>query len=152
MTPDNIAEKDVAEALGLTTRHLSELRKKNAADLPEGSAWHREGQRVSWTSTGIAALEALLSLEKKEGPPETATAPPPDLVTLVVDRIVPNPRFLIVRKKNAAGENLPDLLRLRVNNNRNFLPGMTVERCRPVPGSPDLFEHEGRCPRWRGRW
>lgn len=152
MTPtDTTTEKDVAEALGLSTRHLSEIRKKNAAALPEGEAWQRDGQRIHWTTPGIAALTALLSLEKKEGAPEPA-APLPDLVAVVVDRIVPNPRYLLVRKKNAAGVGEGDLLRLRVNSNRNFLPGMIVERCRPVPGSPDLYEHEGRCPRWRGRW
>jgi len=151
MTTDTIPESAVADQLGIPASSISDLRKKNAAALPEGTAWARAGaRRVVWTTEGIAALEGILELEKKSAP--AARPVLPDCVVMVVNRVVPNPNFLIVQKKNAAGEADGPLLRLRVKSNHNFMPGMTVEHCRPVPASADLFNHEGRCPRYRGRW
>ena len=146
MTSITIPEPARADELGLHHKILRELRKKNAADLPQGEAWKKDGPAIVWTQEGRDALLRVLELEKNAAPPP-APAQPPALVPLVVVRICQNPRIVLVRRP---GEDMT-LLRLQVRESKNFAPGMLVEKCRPT-ATPDLFHLEGRCPRFRGRW
>ena len=64
-------------------------------------------------------------------------------VVLRVVRVYPNPRILLA--KNSVG----DEVRVRVRNSKNFQPGMELY-ARLDEG--DIYNHEGRCPRFKGRW
>ena len=137
-------ETELAQALGISDDGIRSLR--NHPDLKEGTHWFRKKRAVLWTDEGMTAASAVLSLKKNCAPNPAIQ----ELVPLVVVRLVPNPRIVFCQKKNAAEES--PLLRLRVRSSENFMPGMEVRACRPVPGSPDLYDMEGNCPRWKGRW
>jgi hypothetical protein len=137
-------EADLAQAIGITTDAMKAMR--HHPNITEGLHWFRKKKAAHWTDAGIEVITDVLSLEKNCAPPAVIH----ELVPLVVVRLVPNPRIIFCRKKNAAEES--PLLRLRVRSSENFMPGMEVRSCRPVPGSPDLFDMEGNCPRWKGRW
>lgn len=88
-------------------------------------------------------------------PAQAVVYQPPDQ-TLVVEAITRNSRVLMARFEDSPlsprgekhrGEN--GLVRVSVQNNVNFVPGMPIE-CRHVQA--DLWELIGRCPRSRGRW
>lgn len=145
-TTTSIPESLLAEEIGLPTSVMREFRKKNAPDLPEGEAWQKEGVAIVWTPEGRAGVLRLLGLEKNAG---TAPAPAeqPECVALVVVRRVQNPRIVLARLPAGDGA----LLRLQVRESKNFVTGMLVLKCRPTP-TPDLYHHEGRCPRFPGHW
>ena len=141
-----LTETALADELGVTRAILKNLREKHAADLPPGEAWRKDGTVIVWTLEGRAALLRLLELEKI-APMPPALPQTPDYVHLVVTRVVRNPRIVLAERK----EGPPGEVRLRVRDSANFRPGMVCEKCRPT-GTPDLFNLEGRTPRFRGRW
>lgn len=167
-------ERDVAEILGLSR---DEFRHVRSDVLKKKKEWRLEGRDVVLTATGLekilAHLKAVLRgapddldfsralvhpltspasapekngsanpTEEKESPAGSAPAPN-DLVQLTVRRVYPN--FRLLQAATPAGE----LVDVRVRNNQNFVPKMTLQ-ARLGPGGK--YEMEGRCPRFRGRY
>ena len=70
-----------------------------------------------------------------------------------VARIVRNPKLVLFREKNAAGQLVGPDLRLRVRDNSKFTPGMDLTgRVRLIDGHRDYFDLTCDHPRIRGRW
>lgn len=146
ITMTTITETALADEFGITRAILKNLREKNAADLPEGEAWRKDGTAIVWTLDGRTALARVLGLEKTAAPLPAPSEPPP-YVPLVIVRVVRNPRIVLARRVEGDASEV----RLQVRDSKNFVPGMVAEKCRPTP-TPDLFHLEGRCPRFRGHW
>jgi hypothetical protein len=69
------------------------------------------------------------------------------VVELVVTRVFTNPR--LIQAVTDTGE----LVLVSVARNENFRPNMTVKAHTPGPlPAPQLYQLEGRCPRFPGRW
>jgi hypothetical protein len=62
--------------------------------------------------------------------------------------VIDRRRVMIIEAKRPGSD---EIVRVRVRDNRNFMPGMEI-RARPVLLYPDVFELVGRTPRYRGRW
>lgn len=157
-------ERMVAEILGISRTDFSFLRKTH---LQKKEAWQMHGRDLVLTSAGLeqilvhvkaslntanGALDFTSALvpdpiaEKNDHhapePTETPSAAP-ELVTLTVTRTYPNQ--ILLQARTPGGE----LVDVRVRNNRNFVPRMTLNaRLNPA----GRYEMEGRCPRSRGRY
>lgn len=151
----NISEADFAEQAGAPRDLVRQIRQK---DLREGEDWLRQGRDVYLTPGGAVKLMGLLippHVSKASGSasqqaeavkigdqltPIEQTSP--DAVTLRVRHVVKNPRMILATDGQA-------VLRVRVADSKNFLPGMAI-RCRHIQA--DLYELATACPRSRGRW
>lgn len=142
--PGPIAEADLAQELGISREDIRALRTEY---FTEGRDWHREKNKVV-----LYAPEAAEALRKKIGAEQADEALRAALAivhTLVVFQVpLRNPHIVTAQKKEGGGG---AVLRVRVRNNVNFLPGMEIKAKRDAQ-YPDVFVLEGRCPRFRGRW
>lgn len=166
-------ERVVGELLGISRPELTWLRKEH---LKKNKGWRMEGRDVVLTQAGLddilvrvrASHNAAGGAEINFSParvPVPAPAPPPpqkkgrgirghlllcdrarppaELVTMTVTRCYPNFRLLQARMPD--GQEVD----VRVKNNKNFVPRMTLKARLNADGK---YEMEGRCPRTRGRY
>lgn len=149
-------ESDFQGVLGVSRDKLRWLRR----GLEAGVHFVKEGRSVVYTESGQAEVRARIAAELgaaavsgadgANGTDMSGVKPDPqsepEIEELRVVRRVINPRIVFCAIDGAA-----PLQRVIVRNSQNFLPGMLV-KARRVKGSADLWELQGRCPRWRGRW
>lgn len=160
-------ERAVAELLGISRSDLTYLRK---AHLKKNEGWRTEGRDVVLTQAGLdeiltrakaslntagasdldfaSALVSTPTALEKNGQEEqpsatTISAPRPEPIVLTVARCYPN--FRLLQARTEAGV----LVDVRVPNNKNFVPRMTLKARLSGTGK---YEMEGRCPRTRGRY
>jgi hypothetical protein len=144
------AENEAAEMVGISR---AEARRIRLGSMAEGPHWRKSGREIHLTRAGV---EMLIEATAKNRPPrgEDGASAVADLgegddsgeggaETLSVSRLVRNNRILLAT--TAGGETV----RVRVRDSKNFIEGMEL-RARHAGG--DLYHHEGRCPRWKGRW
>jgi hypothetical protein len=72
----------------------------------------------------------------------------PEVISLVITSLRPPKNPHIIEAKRPGSD---EILRVRVRDNRNFMPGMEI-RARQDEHYPDVFVLVGRTPRYRGRW
>lgn len=141
-----IAEADAATRLGLARDVMREFRE----GMAEGTDWRKNGRGIEISQEAFLAIReklgAVLADDGAEGA-QRAADEPDGLVELEVHHVPKMNVHLLVAKKK--GQAL--LVRVRVRNNVNFLPGMKI-KARPEGTYEDVFILEGRCPRYRGRW
>lgn len=141
----SIFEAEAAVELGISRETM---REKRTELMTEGQDWIQDGRDIKITPGALAALKDVLSdtltPEEKKAADEAPTTQG-EVKTFTVSRVTRNPKIILAKKEG--GEEV----RVRVKNNRNFLPGMEV-RARQDLAYDDVFVLEGRCPRYRGRW
>jgi len=168
---ENFSEEKVAKELGVSR---DELKKMRAENLYVGEDFVLAGREIMLTQGGIDRLRGVIkrlaatvvqTVEKLAGGDggadvegfktpgqvlpgllkKIAEAVEDNLEELTVVRTWPNPRVLDARTSDGR------TVRVRVRCSENFLPGMLL-RARVTADSKDLYLHEGRVPRFRGRW
>jgi len=144
-----LSERWLSQETGLSRDILREHREKNLA-----AGDHRKGSRgqIVWEITALDKLSAeypefATILENLKGGEEGARKAlgPSEAVDGLVTRMFANPHLI--------GAELPGnrQILVRVHDNKNFRPGMKV-KARPAKDSGAPWVHEGRCPRWPGRY
>lgn len=144
-----LTEACLSEETGVSRELLRGLREKklSAADWARGS----RGQIV-WEMSGVRAAvedfpEMAVVLKKFEQGAERQDAPQAGLKAVdgIVTRKFANPRIL------EALVNGNELIRVKVRDSKNFIKGMSI-RVVPPKVKTALWQLEGRCPRWPGRF
>jgi hypothetical protein len=134
-------EEDLASDLGLPRWLVRQFRKTLPPEF-----YVKTAQGIQIAPEGVDRLyRHFRSCEsQKTRPPgqDPSPDPIPDLSTLRVTKVVLNPRIILATDGTS-------ILRVRVRNNSNFLPGMEI-RARRLQA--DLYELQGPCPRRKGRW
>lgn len=144
----------VTEILGLNGAEVPSL---GVTNDPASQHSDNGGSTPPGAAAGFADYEAgrVVDLDRalEEVPPASInsvvgalSAPEPEPVTLVVTSKRPPRNSHIVEAK--LGE---QLVRVRVKDNANFLPGMEI-RARQDEDYADMFVLVGRTPRYKGRW
>jgi hypothetical protein len=144
-------EAQVALDFGFAREVVSELR---ARILSPALEWILYKKRILISEQGLEKLRSALGAPegKKEGGAAPAFgdgengqdgAARDEPVALTVT-MVPRNRHILLAKKEDGTE-----VRLRVRDNVNFLIGM---QCRGRHAHEDVYDLEGRAPRFRGRW
>jgi hypothetical protein len=145
-------EAKLASALGLKRDELKFVR---GDSLQKNLDWQMRGRDVVLSESGLAALKNYLGLNLNgvdlsgcavEPDPQKNGAPAV-LADLVVKIVYANPRLLLAT--TTADDGASREVRVRVKNNLNFRPRMTI-KARQI--GPDLYQQEGRCPRFPGRY
>lgn len=159
-----IEEGDLALEFGFSRAVLTDLR---SHVLEEGADWKISKKRVLISPAGVAKLQKNLAEEPENEAPEPENTGPAlltlaqgenghgeaagsgnEALLLVVSRVPGiNRRILCAKRKEGDDAEL----RVRVKDNQNFMPGMEF-RARPDPIYADVYNLEGRTPRYRGRW
>lgn len=128
------------------------------ATLKRGAHWEVVNKAVALSAEGLALLREKLGLP--------ATAPNPDARTprriagllgpvpfdgklIVWATPAKNTRLVIAYKPGTDPTNPLNLVSVRVRENQNFLRGMEIQ-ARHIEHTS--YEHEGPCPRTRGRY
>lgn len=135
-------ETELAQQLGVSRQSLGDMRRTDT--LREGEHWERQGRVVEYTAAGIRAVKSTMEIEPQQ---EIAPPHPEPVQMLTVSECSRNPRLLwaVPTEKEAPST----AVRVRVRENRNFIPGMRI-RARHL--NDDLYVLEGRTPRFRGKW
>jgi hypothetical protein len=141
-------EAILAAELGLSRLAIARVRRRS---FIEGVHWVKKEKSVRWTVAGIEGLKKNLgafSPPGQENGQQEAAESLGEVVLLTISQVPKiNRRILCARlKKGAQNE-----VRVRVKENQNFLPGMEI-RARRDPLYQDVYNLEGRTPRYRGRW
>jgi hypothetical protein len=166
-----ISEETCAVKLGLKRDVMTSMRGEH---LVEGDDWTVQNRRVMITESGMEKLLEAVGISRPEQNPvlpesqneqqpdqpqpspaealpqnrqEVLSPPKPTEVTLIIAKPPPRNRYIIEAVPKDGGE----MVRVRVHDNQNFLPGMEIE-ARPDEAYSDVFVLIGRCPRYRGRW
>jgi len=140
-----ILEADAAVKLGVSRDVLRELRD----GLTEGADWRKAGKNIEISAAAFLTVKKGLGVEAApvgSDEPPAATAAQGEPVELTVHHVPKLNHRIVVAKKNGS----ETLVRVRVKNNANWMPGMPM-KARPDAGYNDVFVLEGRCPRFRGR-
>lgn len=136
-------EADLQKDIGVSRDKLRWIRR----GLEAGVHFLKEGRSVVYTELGIVAVRGKIAEELGAEPKDVADGTNgtdgPRIEELTVVRTVRNPR-IVIAALSQDGEQ-----RVIVRSNENFLPRMKL-RARWL--HDDLWQLEGRCPRWRGRW
>ena len=144
VTPEPV----IAARLGLTRVMTAALR---ADKLTPQVDYVLEGRRVMITDAGYVALRGLLGCPEspeEEKTRQSQSVREPEVISLVITSLRPPKNPHIIEAKRPGSD---EILRVRVRDNRNFLPGMEI-RARQDEHYPDVFVLVGRTPRYRGRW
>jgi len=145
MTVQWYSEALLAPHLGVTRNALDDFRK---ASLKKNEA--KKFGRQNFISD--SALKKLLARLGSQGLDCSdclmhSTNGAVAVVELVVTKVYPNPHLI-----QAANENGQRVL-VRVQKNKNFRPRMKVKARPPnEPPAPQVYQLEGRCPRFPGKW
>lgn len=152
---DAVKEIELCQILGVSR---CDIRKIRAEDLSEGPHWFKEGKYIYITPEGVAKMKTRLQTGPAD---ENAAVPHEDLCarkpapiiqqpsgkrrgTAVVNRVTPNKRIVECTVDGVAKQ------RVMVKDNKNFIPGMIMQVVKLR--DRDMWELEGNCPRWKGRW
>lgn len=148
-----ITQKDLASALGIAPTELKKLRDEHLQPHTDFTP----GQPIVYAPSGIKKIRAALDLPEPVASADADTPPVPSpseknrataRVALAVIRPARgNTRIVLCQTQD---ERRP--VNLRVKNNANFTPGMIVPTCVQSPLSAELYDYEGRLPRWKGRF
>lgn len=147
-----ITQKDLATALGIAPADLKKLRDEH---LQPGADWI-PGQPIVYAPEGVKKIRAALGLPE---PPASADADtPPDPSPAQKNRATARVALTVIRP--ARGNTRIVLCRtadgrqvnLRVKQNAHFTGGMIIPTCVQSPLSAELYDYEGRLPRWKGRF
>lgn len=149
-------ESKLAKDLGVPRKKLRTLRAKHLAPTadfvkgPEGIEYTVEGLQRMQEKLG-AAMKPVDSAPSTPPPSQVLAGmaedavSPPRVAEMRVVKVYPlNPRLLLCELKDT-----PQAQRVRVRDNRNFLPGMVLKA---VHENSDLWTLAQRLPRWRGKW
>jgi hypothetical protein len=150
-------EAHVAGALGISRDHIRYLRK---TFLKEGEHWAYVKKRVMLSASALSILAQKKALpypttefsEKAQGEAVAAQRlllPAPFKGTLVAWSSPKNTRILLAYFPGTDPNNRLNLVRVRVRDNQNFVRGMEF-KARHI--NEDLYDLEGSCPRWRGKF
>lgn len=154
---DQHTEQALARILGIKKNRLVSLRRTH---LARGTDWEVQGAVVCYTPAGVQKLRDLAarpvapgdaanagSVDDADAETEALAATEqaiPELLELVVLRICPNPSLVICQHGETE-------VRVRVRTNLNFVPGMRLPARQPR-NAGDAWFHEGRLPRFKGRY
>jgi len=133
-------ESDVALKFGLSKQTLARVRKRH---LTRGEHWEQQpGFPILYTQSGIDLAASVFNINHKVEVQHNGHEPE----ELTVDWAnFPNNRIL--RAKTSEKR----VVHVRVKNNVNFVPGMTI-RAKQHAGNNNVYEYIGRYPRFRGRF
>jgi hypothetical protein len=141
------AETEIVATLGLARAVVRDVRSDH---LTRGTHWQHVAGAVCYSDEGRTLLFNLLKAEPQKnsaeiGPAEIAppAAPPPPAKQSLVCTRTPRNRRIVFAKLGG------ELMRVRVRDSANILPGMTL-LCAHVQA--DLWELAQPLPRARGRW
>lgn len=95
------------------------------------------------TSNATLPADFTDCLVNGAGEKQTPPAAGQEAQELIVKRVYPNPRLLLAIDPAGAD------VRVRVRNNQNFVPKMKISA---VPIGDGLYQMQGRCPRYKGRF
>jgi len=135
-------EKELAEKLGVPRSVLRGFRK----EMKEGSDWGKVKGKIEYTAAGIEVIEEKLGLREI---PEGFYFKDKEYRTLHVTRA----NFInkrIIHCEDDEGESYV----VRVRSNENYRPYLTTGKPMMVKARKDEdgWTHEGRGPRYVGRW
>jgi len=106
----------------------------------------KEGRRVLMSLSSLfAAIQKKVGGAGKPAVVAPVAAPAPRIEALIVTNVPRNKHIVEAARSNGT------VVRVRVSDNKNFLPGMTLT-ARQGHQFADVWNLEGRCPRYRGRW
>lgn len=137
----SIWQSQLPNRLGVS---IDAIREKKRA-LAEGADYVRDGNRVLFCLEGVRRLMTLLA-EKDGGggfPARVLMLPAPREIELTVTKVCANFHIL-----ECSFSGVLETFRVRVQNNRNFVPRMTIKA--RVEGSYYILV--GRIPRFRGKY
>jgi hypothetical protein len=149
-----VREEEVARRLGIPREMVREWR---AEHLYEGDDWDMVAREIRYSPAGLEKLREILKKTLPDGvrtpdisrgqlllPARAASLAPADA------RVA---RVFCGNRKYMAAEMKGRPVTIRVHDNRNFLPGMTIQARDLAPaGGGTLWDFVGRSPRGRGRW
>lgn len=149
-----VREEEVARRLGVPREMVREWR---ADHLYEGDDWEMVAREIRYSQAGLEKLREILKKTLPDGartpdisrgqlllPARAASLEPAEAL---VERVYSGNR------KYMAAIMAGRPVTVRVHDNRNFLPGMTIQARDLAPaGGGKLWDFVGRCPRGRGRW
>ena len=145
LTPESRA----ASRLGLIRAVCASLRRDHLK--PRVDYWERE-------KAGDDHREGLRGLEGPSRLPESPNEEKARLsrsvcetepISLIITSLRPPRNHHIIEA--ATKDNGGEPVRVRVRDNKNFMPGMEI-RARASEEYPDVYVLVGRTPRYRGRW
>lgn len=137
-------EADIVKRLGITSRTAREARKR--AQLEQGQHWDRVGRQVCYTEEAAYCLLTELNVDTDidalmEGKEEEKKG---RIKTLLYQRTYRNKTIC-----DAKDPDTGDIHRVRIHPSENWMPGMEMN-CQHIEGT--YWIHEGRAPRWKGRF
>lgn len=158
-------ESELQGEIGVSRDKLRWIRR----GLEAGVHFVKEGRNVVYTALGIEAVRGKIGEELGaaigNGTDGTDRSNGPVVADLVVVRTVRNPKIVMCERileaepggdtnstnghEGVPENRKPEVVRVLVQSNKNFLPGM---RLRARWAHDDVWTLEGRCPRWRGKW
>lgn len=143
-----VAEGALALCWGLPRAELRAVRQ----EMEEGTDWEHDGTKIVLLPRGAAKMASAFQVtdfshfEKKAGP---ESADEPAAAPCFVHSAPRNPKLVLVAEKKGG----PATGRLRVRDNRKFVPGMDLTgRVQLIPGHTDFYDLVGNQPRFRGRF
>lgn len=149
------AEGVIAQILGISRHDCKNIREKN---LKRGDDWNFVNKEIKYSNDAVRRLLQLLEVsgdvernvkEKLNLVPKGGKDAEVDYRELVVERTCKNSKIVLVRMEQEDGTLGEEILRVRVQDSKNFVKGMRM-KCYHIQS--DLWEFIGRCPRARGRW
>lgn len=121
-------------------------------EAPECSQTGTEIGGGKFRYTDSQTAQKWQDFDPENGAPEKNKAPVTPVIerpiaVLIVITVPRNPKMVLAIKKEA--QETSDPIRVRVRDNKNFVPRMELKARETASG---VFELVGRCPRYRGRF
>ena len=144
--PDEISELDLSKKLGLSRETIAGKRKEH---LTKGDDWRKSGRWIVFTQQGAEKLAELVGLvhipnEGKKSLTEQSESVNEEEILTVVQHRLANTKILTAKRSNG------EIVRVRVNSTKNFLPEMTFPAvCENGSG---VWLCTRKTPRWLGKW
>lgn len=137
-------ESKVADKLELSRDDVRFLR-EDALKKEKGD-WCQPGRDVLLSEAGLRIILDIVGYTAPiENFSDCLTTEKTEPVELTVIRLYPNRRLL-----QASNDELGEVT-VRVSDNSNFRPTMTLKAIPPAPGKAAVYQLAGRCPRYPGR-
>jgi len=138
-------EAELAADLGVTRSTLRAMRSSMEAGTDYAAGPMRFSKSGVKKVCAALGIEPFPDLERKE--PE---AKKPAVIELMARRFPMNTQIVLCDPECEVGPGQDKrLVRVKVRDSKNFLPGMRLP-CRHL--QDDLYELARACPRWRGVW
>jgi hypothetical protein len=144
-------ESRVAEKLQLPRDTIRYIR----AEVLKKNDWLQNGRDIVLTQGGLSAVIEHVGVARIEDFADCAVdSEKKEPVELIVTRVPPNRVVLYASLPRVDGIQAREVP-VRVKDNSNFRVGMKLTAIAPTPGatgSAALYQLEGRCPRFAGRY